>query len=239
MRYLNEKLIQKAINNYSSLLYRHDFSDAKYCFEFPIDQTASINEIRQELIDDLYKLIRSVRNNTGGTKKLYREQVVMPYDDIVKMFGQYSIPFYVIYPSNMTLPDREYPMKKYDLPIPERYIIRYLNKSVSKITQNDTVSLERSLKRRSEIARFITEELDTFGIKNVTSFDFYVYELEGNKYTIYMAFNFNEEGINKVFSGRQERIKIRKMIQDRESKTKQINNWENGTVGSIWDDSDI
>lgn len=203
MRYLTEKLIQKEIiRDYSSLVYRQDLSDAKFAFEFLIDEYMGEDEIKNELAEDIYKLTLSVRKNTGGIPKITKEdKEPTEINDprfLEECYGGYNYSFYILFPSKMSEYKPNELLKKYKMLIPGRPIAKKLNRYYSKIT--NFVSVDGSKSRISEMVNDIMNEVEIYGLDKLESFDFYVFEHikkwdENRKYYhILMTYNFKDKG---------------------------------------------
>lgn len=236
MRYLTEKLIQKeVIRDYSSLVYRQDLSDAKFVFEFPIDENASEDEIEKELHEDIYKLTLSIRKHTGGIPKITKEdKEPVEINDprfLEDCYGGYGYLFYVLFPSKMAEYKPDELLTSYWMLIPGRPIAKKLNRYYSQI--KNFTSLNGTNKRIQTVVDDIMNEAKIYGLDKIETFDFYIFEHDRdyNKnekyYHILMVYNFKDKGesliskrpANKLFKAEMERIEREKQEQaERERK---------------------
>ena len=214
MKRLNETLIKRDVDkDKSSVLYRKDLSNATYHFEFPINHSHSINKIKYEFTQDLEKITLSVINHTGGIRELSDEDKKdkeLDYNSMVEIYGRFIIPFYVIYPSGMELPDTKDMVTTYNLLIAGRPIIkttsRYTSRIVGVISEND------ALIRRRHISKKIIECLDFYGLDKITSIDLYVYDYS-DMFNVICVFSFTDEG-KELLDKRKKNKEYSKIIND-------------------------
>lgn len=200
MKYLTEKLIRHdIIREYSSLVYRYDFSDAKYAFEFPIDENITEEDIKNELIEDIFKLTLSIRNHTGGVTHITKEdmepvEINDPFT-LEDSYGGCQYLLYVIFPSRMGQYKPKKILQGYWIPIPGRPRAIKLNRYYSKIV--NIISTKGTKKSIANPAvKQIMNEVSIYGLENLNSFDFYVFEDKNysneNRYHIIMTYNFKD-----------------------------------------------
>lgn len=238
MKYLVEKLIKhEIIKNYSSTIFRQDFSDAKYAFEFPIDPNKSEDEIKNELIEDIFKLTLSIRNHTGGVRHISDEDKEPKEIDAISLqqsYGGNQYLLYVIFPSRMLQHKPKKLLQGYYILIPGRPMALNLNRYYSKI--ESIISTNGAKQRIADpCVKQIMQEAVKFGLENIKSFDFYVFEevlFEETSYHIIMTYNFkNEDSIlqgrrqNKILSAqiaKEEAERKRQEQQKQEDAAKQL-----------------
>lgn len=231
MRYLTEKLIQKEIiRDYSSLIYRQDLTDAKFAFEFPINENMSESELRQQLADDIYKITLSVRKNTGDIQKITeKDKKPVEIDDprfLEQCYGGYDYLFCVVFPSKMAEYKPDDLLKKYWMLIPGRPIAKKLNRYFSQII--NFVSVKGAKNRINILVDDIINEVNIYGINKLESFDFYIFEHiddwdeNEKRYHVLMVYNFKDKGeslinqrpANKLFKAEMQRIEKEREEQE-------------------------
>lgn len=214
MKKLNETLIRREVDkNKSSLLYRKDLSNANYHLEFPINHNHSINKIKYDFTQDLEKITLSVINHTGGIRELSDEDkkdVELDYNSMVDDYGKYIIPFYVIYPSGMEVPDVKDMVTTYNLLIPGRPIIKTTSRYTSKIV--NVISENEALIRRRYISKKIIDGLVFYGLDKITSIDLYVYDYS-DTFSVICVFSFTDDG-EELLNKRKKNKEYSKIIND-------------------------
>lgn len=221
MNYLVEKLIKsEVIKNYSSLVYRQDFSDAKYKFEFPITEGMTMEQLREDLIEDIFKLTLSIRNHTGGVKHISdddKEPIEVDANTIEESYGGVQYLLYILFPSRMAAPKPKKMLLGFYILIPGRPICRNINRYFAKI--ENIISTKGAKSRIADPSvKKILEEVRFYGIDSIKSLDFYVFEKlnEDNekRYHIIMVYNFKDGG--------EQILKDRKKTKDLEAEVKRI-----------------
>lgn len=210
MNYLIEKLIgSEIIKDYSSLVYREDFSEAKYKFEFPITEGMTIDQVRKELIEDIFKLTLSIRKHTGGVKHISDEDMEpteMDARQLEKFYGGNQYTLYILFPSRMAKHKPKKMLLGFYIPIPGRPRCLNINKYWCKIVS--IISTEGSKRTIADPSvKKIMEEAELYGLENIKSFDFYVFEDEPfrdeKEFRIIMVYNFKDDG-EKILKDRQQ-----------------------------------
>ena len=221
MNYLIEKLIKsEVIKNYSSLVYRQDFSDAKYKFEFPITEGMTMEQLKEDLIEDIFKLTLSIRNHTGGVKHISdedKEPIEVDANTIEESYGGVQYLLYILFPSRMAAPKPKKMLLGFYILIPGRPICRNINRYFAKI--ENIISTKGAKSRIADPSvKKILEEVRFYGIDTIKSLDFYVFEKlnEDNekRYHIIMVYNFKDGG--------EQILKDRKKTKDLEAEVKRI-----------------
>lgn len=221
MNYLVEKLIKsEVIKNYSSLVYRQDFSDAKYKFEFPITEGMTMEQLKEDLIEDIFKLTLSIRNHTGGVKHISdedKEPIEVDANTIEESYGGVQYLLYILFPSRMAAPKPKKMLLGFYILIPGRPICRNINRYFAKI--ENIISTKGAKSRIADPSvKKILEEVRFYGIDTIKSLDFYVFEKlnEDNekRYHIIMVYNFKDGG--------EQILKDRKKTKDLEAEVKRI-----------------
>ena len=221
MNYLVEKLIKsEVIKNYSSLVYRQDFSDAKYKFEFPITEGMTMEQLKEDLIEDIFKLTLSIRNHTGGVKHISdedKEPIEVDANTIEDSYGGKEYLLYILFPSRMAAPKPKKMLLGFYILIPGRPICRNINRYFAKI--ENIISTKGAKSRIADPSvKKILEEVRFYGIDTIKSLDFYVFEKlnEDNekRYHIIMVYNFKDGG--------EQILKDRKKTKDLEAEVKRI-----------------
>lgn len=221
MNYLVEKLIKsEVIKNYSSLVYRQDFSDAKYKFEFPITEGMTMEQLKEDLIEDIFKLTLSIRNHTGGVKHISdedKEPIEVDANTIEESYGGVQYLLYILFPSRMAAPKPKKMLLGFYILIPGRPICRNINRYFAKI--ENIISTKGAKSRIADPSvKKILEEVRFYGIDTIKSLDFYVFEKlnEDNekRYHIIMVYNFKDGG--------EQILKDRKKTRELEAEVKRI-----------------
>ena len=221
MNYLVEKLIKsEVIKNYSSLVYRQDFSDAKYKFEFPITEGMTMEQLKEDLIEDIFKLTLSIRNHTGGVKHISdedKEPIEVDANTIEESYGGVQYLLYILFPSRMAAPKPKKMLLGFYILIPGRPICRNINRYFAKI--ENIISTKGAKSRIADPSvKKILEEVRFYGIDSIKSLDFYVFEKlnEENekRYHIIMVYNFKDGG--------EQILKDRKKTRELEAEVKRI-----------------
>ena len=221
MNYLVEKLIKsEVIKNYSSLVYRQDFSDAKYKFEFPITEGMTMEQLKEDLIEDIFKLTLSIRNHTGGVKHISdedKEPIEVDANTIEESYGGVQYLLYILFPSRMAAPKPKKMLLGFYILIPGRPICRNINRYFAKI--ENIISTKGAKSRIADPSvKKILEEVRFYGIDSIKSLDFYVFEKlnEDNekRYHIIMVYNFKDGG--------EQILKDRKKTKELEAEVKRI-----------------
>ena len=201
MNYLVEKLIKsEVIKNYSSLVYRQDFSDAKYKFEFPITEGMTMEQLKEDLIEDIFKLTLSIRNHTGGVKHIPPEDfepIEIDSKTLEECYGDKEYLLYILFPSRMAAPKPKKMLLGFYILIPGRPICRNINRYFAKI--ENIISTKGAKSRIADPSvKKILEEVRFYGIDTIKSLDFYVFEKKNydneNRYHIIMVYNFKDGG---------------------------------------------
>ena len=215
MNYLIEKLIlSNVIKDYQSLMFREDLSNAKYKFSFLIDEYANAEQIKNELIEDIFKLTLSIRKHTGGVKHISekdKEPVDVKADILEEIYGGNKYTLYILFPSRMAKYKPKKNLLGFYIPIPGRPVCMNINLYQSQIV--NIISTTFSKKQIADISvKKIMEEAELYGLDNINSFDFYVFEdnVENQKrYHIIVVYNFKDDG-EQIYKDRLENKKIMK-----------------------------
>lgn len=224
MKYLVEKLIQhEVIKDYSSLVFREDFSDAKYVFESPINEAMSEEDLKNELIDDIFKLTLSIRKHTGGVKHISdkdKEPLEIDFKSLEEFYGGKQYTLYILLPSKMEEPNPRKMLQGFYIPIPGRPVATRINRYYSKISA--IISKDGCKKAIEErVVNKVLAETKLYGIENIKSFDYYVYEYmecQENRYYITMVFNFKDE--DNILKNRKKNRAIAAELKKQEEERK-------------------
>lgn len=221
MNYLVEKLIKsEVIKNYSSLVYRQDFSDAKYKFEFPITEGMTMEQLKEDLIEDIFKLTLSIRNHTGGVTHISdedKEPTEVDANTLEETYGGKEYILYILFPSRMAQPKPKKMLLGFYILIPGRPICRNINRYFAKI--ENIISTKGAKSRIADPSvKKILEEVRFYGIDSIKSLDFYVFEKTNydneKRYHIIMVYNFKDGG--------EQILKDRKKTKELEAEVKRI-----------------
>ena len=229
---LSEALVNKKINDYSSIIDRYDFSDAEYCFEFSLEKFNNDQDLINELTEDLRKLSLSVRKNTGGIKHIDNPKELEEIDaqGLQDIYGQYRVNLKVLSPMMMGNENRPQFSENYWILIPGRPVCESQTRYYSRI--KTIVSKVGALKRNNDIAQAIVKNINIFGKEKIQNLLFYVFKSsyldnpdpQEIKYWFVLTFEFKDNGdeiINNRNQRRHHRIAAEQEYIDRKNKLEQ------------------